>query len=103
MMPMQILHNNILPLLKDPIRVNLKEGLTFIIMNSCIYIIIQKEESELKLWLNDYNKKPFDKERNNLCSDVEKKKIDHPIAHKLFFHILNNANEKTTPITPIIT
>jgi hypothetical protein len=56
MMAMQILHNNILPLFKDPISVYLKEGLTFIIMNSCIYISIQKEESELKLWLIDYSK-----------------------------------------------
>jgi hypothetical protein len=91
------------PLLKDPISLYSKKGLTLDHMDTAIHDIIQKEESELKLWLNDYNKKPFDKERNNLCSDVEKKKIDHPIAHKLFFHILNNANEKTTPITPNIT
>jgi hypothetical protein len=73
MMPMQILHNNILPLLKDPIRVNLKEGLTFIIMNSCIYIIIQKEESELKLWLNDYANSISMPLKNNILYKQERK------------------------------
>jgi hypothetical protein len=85
------------PILKDPISLYSKEGLTSDHMNTAIHNIIQKEESELKLWLIEYNRKPFDKERRKLCSDVEGKKIDHPLAYKLFCHILNNGNEKITP------
>jgi len=88
---------DLFPLLKDPISLYSKEGLTFDHMNTAIHNIIQKEESEVKLWLKDYNKAPFDKERKRLCSDVEGKKIDHPLAYKLFCHILNNGNEKITP------
>ena len=88
---------DLFPLLKDPISLYSKEGLTFDHMNTAIHNIIQKEESEVKLWLKDYNKAPFDKERKRLCSDIEGKKIDHPLAYKLFCHILNNGNEKITP------
>jgi hypothetical protein len=90
---------DLFPLLKDPISLYSKEGLTLDHMNTAIHNIIQKEESELKLWLKDYNNKRHDdKEKAIIFRKVEGKKIDHPLAYKLFFHILNNAHEKT-PIT----
>jgi hypothetical protein len=95
---------NLFPLLKDPISLYSKEGLTFDHMNTAIHNIIQNEEAEVKKWLRDYNNKRHnDRQKEVLFRKVEGKKIDHPIAYKLFHHILNNAHEKTTPITPIIT
>ena len=94
---------DILPLFKSPVSVYSTEGLTFDHMNIVIHNIIQKEESELKIWLNQYNKCHTDKGKNTFCRKTEGKKIDHLLAYKLLCHILNNAHEKATPITPNIT
>jgi hypothetical protein len=94
---------DLFPLLKDPISTYSKEGLTFDHMNKAIHNKIQKEETELKLWLRDYNKRYFDNEKESHCRKTEGRKVNNPLTHKLFFYILNNAYEKTTPIIPIIT